>query len=184
MDNSDSIKHLGFSLGTEQAEAFCAALWRQSPNPAHTLAALTALESFLFATVRAAQRSSPEFAAIAALLQRHAAQARAQLLADTSLELQAAMAERSLASVARLHRSLSRNGFGQAAQNAAQNMEPEALHSAAAWAAAWCRDAKARALAASGYPDALDFKGAGILPAEYAAMSDLGAGLTGKKEVS
>ncbi|MBZ0093198.1 MAG: hypothetical protein K8F27_13385 [Sulfuricellaceae bacterium] len=175
---------LGFSLDMEQAEAFCAALWRQSSSPAHTLAALTALESFLLATVRPAQRSAPEFAAIAALLQRRAAQARAQLLADTGVELQAAMAERSLASVARLHRSLSRSGFGQAAQNAAQNIGPDALCSAAAWTSAWCRDAKARALAASGYPDALDFKGAGILPAEYAAMSDLGACLAGKKDVA
>jgi hypothetical protein len=34
-------------------------------------------------------------------------------------------------------------------------------------------DAKARALAASGYPDALDFHKAGVSPLQYAAMSEL-----------
>ncbi len=172
-------KPLNFSFGPEQAEAFCAALQRQSPNPAHTLAALTALESFLLATVHPSQRSGPEFTSIAALLQRHAAQTRAQLLAGARQQLQTAMEAYSVASVTRLHASLSRNGFWQAAQSAGKNTAAEALKSAAAWAAAWCRDAKARALAASGYPDALDFKGAGILPAEYAAMNDLSACLAG-----
>jgi hypothetical protein len=41
------------------------------------------------------------------------------------------------------------------------------------WALAWYSDAKSRALAASGYPDALNFHQAGISPQEYAAMDDV-----------
>lgn len=166
---------LRFSLDTEQAESFCIALWQQSPNPAHILAALTALESFFLATVQTPQRSGMEFTAIVRVLQKHASQAREQLLAAARLELQAAMEARNISGIARLHGSLSRNGFWQAAESAGQNMAAEKARHTADWAALWCRDAKARALAASGYPDALDFKGANVLPADYAAMSDLSA---------
>ncbi len=41
------------------------------------------------------------------------------------------------------------------------------------WASGWLIQAKQRAQQASPYPDAIDFKAAGIDVSEYAAMTDL-----------
>lgn len=77
------------------------------------------------------------------------------------------------AAVTQIHEDLSRNGFWQVAQIAAAKLDAAERTRANAWAHAWCADAKTRALAASGYPDALNFQKAGISATEYAAMTDI-----------
>jgi len=84
-----------------------------------------------------------------------------------------ALAEQSLCDIQRVHNALSRNGFHQIVLSAIHHLSDTALYAAAAWAREWCRDAKARAEAASGFPDALDLRGAGITAGLYAAMTEL-----------
>jgi hypothetical protein len=161
---------LTLSLSPEKLDAWCARM--EMPNAAHTLAVTVALQSFISTMIDPAQHATATETAIKAVLDRHAAQARARLLAENTTAIAAALSKRDSQALSRIHQSMSRRGFELAAKQAIEGMNAEILHATADWVLAWCADAKKRGEAASGFPDALNFELAGIDPAEYAAMKD------------
>lgn len=166
-------RELVLTLTAETVDAYCNDLIRQAPNGGHALTGLVALQSFVAAASPPDSRFAPAYKAIQAVIEARAAGVRERLLEESAAGLARALREANRREVARIHGSLSRNGFWQAAQQAIGLLAADDLASAAAWAQGWCKRAKARAEAASGYPDALDFKRAGIPPAEYAAMTEI-----------
>mgnify|MGYP003477279853 FL=1 len=154
-------------------DAYCRQLGDRARGAGQLLAELMALQAFVSAHVDAVHRASPPYNAIQLIITRHAEVARERLLHASAAELAAALATQATADISRLHGRLSRHGFEEAAQRALPQLEVGILRQAAVWAGDWCRDAERRAQDASGYPDALNFAGAGIQPGDYAAMQDL-----------
>jgi len=164
---------LVLSLTAEGLDAYCRELIRLAPNGGHALAGLVALQSFVTEMAEPGSCINPAYKAAQSVIETHVATTRQRLLNESADGLARAMREADLQAVANIHASLSRNGFWQAAQQAIQKLDENELAAAVAWAKSWCREAKQRAEAASGYPDALDFKKAGIVPEEYTALVEL-----------
>lgn len=160
-------------LTPEKIEAHCRALETQSPTAGHALAALTGLQTCLVSMVPSGDHALPAYRGMMALIEQFAAAARARLLEESAVALAEALRNRSRQEITHIHAALSRNGFMLAAQQAIQKMLPEELVEVTSWAKIWCQDATAKAQAASGYPDALNFQAAGIQPKEYAAMQEI-----------
>jgi hypothetical protein len=171
----------GIRLGLteESAASHCRDIRRRIPGSAHVLAALTALHDFVAEAAVSADRSSPAHRAVLAVILRHAEEARAELLSESAAAIAAALRDQDRPALAKLHRALSRNGFWQAATAAGESLTGTELTTATEWAEAWLKEAKQRGEAASGYPDALDFAGAGIPAEEYAALQDMARCLRG-----
>lgn len=160
-------------LTPETVEGQCRETIKQARSTSHALAALISLQSFIAATSRPSDRHTGSYEAVKAVVENHAVEIRARILAENADALAQAIRLRNLAEIARRHAALSRNGFWQAVLQAIRQFGPDELDAAAAWANDWCRDAKASAQAASGFPDALDFRKAGVSASEYAAMSEI-----------
>ncbi|MGE5027778.1 MAG: hypothetical protein ACM3JK_04825 [Betaproteobacteria bacterium] len=161
-------------LAPDNIEAQCLEAIKQARNASHALAALIALQSFISATIRPSDRFTPAHEAVKAVVDKHAAEIRIRILAEHAEALAEAIRQRNRPEIARIHTALSRNGFWQAAQQAMQQLGEDELATAAEWAKGWCRSAKSSAQSASGFPEALDFRKAGISTTEYAAMTDVG----------
>jgi len=156
----------------QEVETLCAGLWQQFRSPGQILSALVSMQSLL-ALAPPAHRESEPYRNIQAVITRHSETARAQLLAECESRLLAALVHRDTGEITRVHGALSRNGFWQAASAAARRQENSDFAGQTAWLADWCHSARTRAEAASGYPDALDFRAAGVVAEEYAAMQEL-----------
>ena len=165
-------------LTPDTVETQCLEAIKQARNTSHALAALIALQSFISATARPADRYTPAYEAVKAAIEKHAIATRAKILAENANSLATAILQRNRPEIARIHAALSRNGFWQAAQQAISQFRPDDLAASATWAKDWCSEAKTQAQAASGYPDALDFSKAGIAATEYAAMTEISHYLT------
>ncbi|MHB1292004.1 MAG: hypothetical protein ACYCY5_07395 [Sulfuricella sp.] len=160
-------------LTPDTVENQCLEAIKQARNTSHALAALIALQSFIAFTVRPADRYTPAYEAVKAVIEKHAIATRAKILAENADDLAKAIRQRNRSEIAHIHAALSRNGFWQAARQAIGQFRPDDLATAATWAKDWCSEAKKQAQAASGYPDALDFSKAGIAATEYAAMTEI-----------
>jgi len=170
---NSSNNQISLLLSPEIIRAQCLFAIKQARNTSHALATLIALQTFVVSTAQAADRETPALRAIKEIIETHAATLREQLLSDKTLALTHALRAQDCAAITNIHEDLSRNGFWQAAQVAIGELDAAKRAEAKVWAQAWCADAKARALAASGYPDALNFQKAGISVKEYAAMTDI-----------
>ena len=146
---------------------------KQARNSSHALATLIALQSFVASTAQTSDLYTPAYEAIKSIIERHTAELRTLTLLEQADSLGASLQRQDSASIARVHEDISRNGFCRAAQQAIGKLDSATLSAAKKWANHWCIDAKSRALAASGYPDALDFHKANISPQEYAAMTEI-----------
>ena len=160
-------------LSPEIIHAQCLFAIKQARNSSHALATLIALQTFVASTAKPSDRDTPAHKRIKDIITGHAAKLREQLLAEKIHVLTTAMREQDCAALTGTHDDLSRNGFWQAAQVAIAELDAAECAGAKTWTQAWCADAKSRALAASGYPDALNFQKAGISIKEYTAMTDL-----------
>lgn len=167
------MEKLTLLLGPEQAETLCQVLVTQTRHSGQTLAALTAMQSFIAATASPGEQAGKAFQDIRLILEQHIAAARKQVMDDNLARLLGALEEQNLSEIQGVHTALSRNGFHQTVLAAITRLPDEALRAAAAWAAGWHHDARVRASAASPYPDALNLRGAGISPARFAAMAEL-----------
>src|SRR5574340_994753 len=130
MSDSDEIL---LPLSAQRMDKHCADLAAQTPGPGQALAVMVALQSLVAAAVAPAQRFSPAYHAVQAVIGEHAAAARARLLQETSAALAEAVVAQNRPEIMRVHGALSRRGF----------------------------------------------RGAGISPAEYAAMLELNSYLAG-----
>lgn len=167
------MEKLSLHLSPEQVDTQCKILLSQTRLSGQALAALTALQSFISTTADPGEKIGSAYLRIKDLLDQHIAAAREQVMEDNLRRLLLALDEHNLSEIQGVHAALSRNGFHQTVLSAIQRMPESQLRQAADWVAAWHRDAKARAEAASPYPDALDLRGAGISPARFSALSEL-----------
>lgn len=175
---NNQAKTISLLLSPDSTKTQCLFAIKQARNTSHALASLIALQAFIAATAQPSDRDTPAHIAIRKITEGHAATLRAQLLTEQASALAAALLAKDCAGITRIHGELSRNGFWQASQLAVGELDAAERMLAKDWALAWYRDAKSRALAASGYPDALNFHKAGISPLEYAAMHDVSNYLT------
>jgi hypothetical protein len=164
---------ISLHLSPETTHEQCLIAIRQARNTSHALATLIALQSFVTATAQPSDRDTPAHRAIKEIIEGHAAALRTQLMNDHASTLTDAMRAKDCAAITKIHGDFSRNGFWQAAQLAVRKLDAAERRLAMDWAQAWHLDAQSRALAASGYPEALNFQKAGISPQEYAALTDL-----------
>lgn len=169
------MEPLKLFLSAPQAEAYCQGVLDRTRQPAQALASLTAVQAFIAETADPGEQSRAVYRDLKNILDSHVATARARVMEENLTLLLPALAERDLCAIQRVHAALSRNGFHQTVLASLQRLSETALRDASGWVTEWRRDAKARAEAASGYPDALDLRGAGIAPGLYAAMSELDA---------
>lgn len=167
-DNQISLK-----LTPDTTHAHCLFIIQQARNTSHALASLIALQSFVVAMAQAADIESAAFRVIKGIINGHLANLRAELLGEQASALSAALLATDCTAITRIHTDTSRNAFWQATQTATLKLDVAEKSRISEWAQNWHSDAKSRALAASGYPDALNFQKAGISPQEYAAMTDL-----------
>lgn len=167
------METLALLLTPSKTDAYCQALLDRTRQPGQALAALSAVQAFIAAAADPGQQAGAVYLDLKRILDGHVAAARARVMEENLALLLPALAERNLCDIQRVHAALSRNGFHQTVLAALQRLSDAALPTAAVWVAEWRRDAQARAEAASGYPDALDLRGAGIPPGLYAAMAEL-----------
>lgn len=166
-------KNISLLLSPDSTQTQCLFAIKQARNTSHALATLIALQAFIAATAQPSDRDTPAHMSIKKIIEGHAATLRAQLLTEQASALAAAMRAKDCAAITRIHGELSRNGFWQASRLAIGELDAAERMTAKDWALAWYSDAESRAVAASGYPDALNFQKAGISPQEYAGMNDV-----------
>lgn len=167
------MEMLKLLLSPEQAETHCQVLVTQTRHSGQTLAALTALHAFINATARPDEQTCGVHNDIKRIFEQHIAAARNSVMEDNLVRLLDALGEQNLGDIQSVHAALSRNGFHQTVLSAIRQLPEAKLRAAADWVADWQQHARARAAAASPYPDALDLRGAGISAASFAAMSEL-----------
>lgn len=159
-------------ISATQIEQYCADLCRGSANVSRKHASLIALEGIISRYSSTDTYSAP-FYKILSIIQGYSEQTRELLLKAYADQLIPALVEQNPQTISRIHESLSRNGFDLILDRVLNNFNVQHLASLKKWSDGWCAEAETSALAASGFPDALDFKSAGISLADYRAMSEL-----------
>ena len=152
---------------------FCDQLAERTRSPQSALAGLAAIDSLLTHAVHPDDLAREPFEALKHLLAERAEGLREALIEENAERLAAALRAQSAAEVTRLHEALSREGFWNCARRTASGLDPAVWREARAWVTEWCGESRRRAAAASPYPDALNFRKAGIDPARYTAMEEL-----------
>jgi hypothetical protein len=160
-------------LTPDTMQAHCLFAIQQARNTSHSLASLIALQSFIAAMAQASDLNTPAFGVIKGIINGHISNLRTALQDEQVRALDAALRATDCAAITKIHLDLSRNAFWQSAQTAMQELDEKEITRISDWVQTWHTNAQARALAASGYPDALNFKKAGISVQEYTAMTDL-----------
>jgi len=168
---SDQEK-ITLTLTVPEVERFCKEVMQGSANAARKHATLVALEGFV-ARHAGADSHTPCFNAIQARIRAFAEETRKELLAHSARELAAALERADRHALGRIHSSLSRNGFSQVLNAALEPLDNIQRFKILAWLRAWKAQAETAAREASGYPDAMNFKGAGVDLKEYTAISDI-----------
>lgn len=164
--------HLDLTVTASQLETFCEQLLARSRDVVKTHEALITLETFI-KVFAAGQQGSEGYTAVEALISRYTEQTRQQLLQQKSVELLRALQGRNIQAVAAVHTPLSRNGFYLMLQALVADLSSADIQQLHAWAAGWTVNAKQNADQHSAYPDAPDFRAAGIVLEEYLAMVDV-----------
>lgn len=181
--NSDSAvaaatdKPMSLQISTRQIERYCAEICQGSANTGRKHAALIALEGFIVRHT-ATDKYSDQFNQIVATIQRYAEQTRIELLSEYADKLLITLTNRDRTGLATIHQAVSRNGFDQLLDQALAKLSPSQWPAIKQWNDEWLQNAEAKARLASGYPDALNLKDAGIQMDEYRAMTELKRKLT------
>ncbi len=163
---------LDISIEYSQLDKFCRQLITRSRDIAKTHDALITLETFINNFGRSKQ-GSDDYKVIESLMKTFTNQTREQLLQQRTRELLQALREQNTHTVASIHTPLSRNGFYLILQAATKQLDPAETHTVKQWALAWTQQAKQKADELSQFPDAPDFKAAGIALKTYLAMVDV-----------
>jgi hypothetical protein len=170
MDSTNAIR---LHLTVSGVDAYCCELSRRSPTLEKRVAAIDAIITFVSSQTDAGERAKAEFLSIKQTLLDHVEQAREALLDERAQRLRRALQAQNVPSTAFLYTSLSRDAFWTLLQRVEQQLDAAALSALRGWASGWLAQAKQRGQQVSSYPDAIDFKSAGIDVSEYSAMSDL-----------
>lgn len=158
-------------LSPARLARFCRQAAGRARDTGDALRGLTLLQAFIGTHV--ADPTQPACRTARAALDAEIEALRARLLGEHRAALARALADRDGAAVAASFTALSRSGFREAAAQAWAGLAAPARAGAADWLNAWCDDARRRAAAAGRYPDALDFKAAGIAAETFLALDEL-----------
>lgn len=169
MTDSHSIN---IKISTTELQDFCNLILKRSRDITKTHDALITLESFISIFARPAH-GTVEYAAIEASIKEITEASRKRLLEKYTQELINSLKRCNISGLTLVHTPLSRNGFYQILQQAIQQLSDDDIRLVMLWSENWLNEAKERGQKASGYPDAMNFKKAGISIEEFQAMSDI-----------
>lgn len=163
---------ININISAAELEKFCNKLIKRSRDIAKTHDALITLEAFI-ALYSEASHSSEEYQQVESAIKSITEISREKLLNKNTDDLVNALKQCNVMSLAAIHTPLSRNGFYQILQVAIARLSDDDIRLIMYWSANWVKEAKSMAEQASGFPDAMDFKEAGISIEEFQAMSDI-----------
>lgn len=159
------------TLSPSRLADFYRQLRQRARDPAQALQQLTTAQALI--GLGNDHRDHPAYHQARQDLEEQLEQAREELLAWHAQRLRTALQEQDSAAIAQCFRALSRSGFSECVSLSWQQLAPAARDQCGLWLEDWCRDALQRATAASRYPDAPDFRAAGVDLETYLAMTDL-----------
>lgn len=151
--------------------AFCHQLRQRSGDAALALHALTAVQSLLGICVDNPEH--PGYVQARRHLDGHLEELRGTLVAQHAALIGMALRTRDCNALLRTFQALSRSGFAVAAVQAWESLDSPQRAAAFRWLSDWTQDARQRAQAASRYPDAPDFRAAGIALDSFLMMEEL-----------
>jgi len=169
MNELQSIK---LSVSSADLESFCQKLLKRSRDITKTHDALVTLESFI-SIFGQASHGTKEYELIETTIKAITENSRELLLEKNTQDLIKSLKQCNITSLANIHTPLSRNGFYQILQTAISDLTDDDIRLVMIWSGNWVKEARQLAEEASGYPDAMDFKKAGISIEEFQAMSDI-----------
>ena len=169
---NQSTQKITLSVSTVELEKFCNKLLKRSRDISKTHEGLSTLEAF-FTVFGKAEHGTSEYFAVEGILKSFSEITRQQLLDERTGQLSDALKEQDINKISSIYIPLSRSGFFSILETAVNRMTQEEIMTLTPWVLAWTNDAKRQAEQASGYPDALDFKKAGINIEEYQTMVDI-----------
>jgi hypothetical protein len=165
-------KAINLKVDEIELEAFCKKIIKRSRDITKTHDALITLETFISLFGKASHGTN-EYYAIEETIKSLTEQTRQQVLKENADKLIKALCTADINAVTSVHTPLSRNGFYKILEIAINHLSAQDSKTAANWSVNWVNEAKQKAELASGYPDALDFKTAGISIDQYQAMADV-----------
>lgn len=158
-------------LSPARLDDFCRQLRQRTPDPALALQLLTTLQAFI--GVCAVDPSAPGYQRARGELDKHLEELRAALLDHHAARIGMALRLCDTDALARSFTALSRSGFADAATRAGAVLADADRTAVLHWLSGWLEDARRRADAASRYPDAPDFRAAGVALETYLALKEL-----------
>lgn len=159
------------TLSPSRLADFYRQLRQRARDPAQALQQLTTAQALI--GLGNDHRDHPIYRQARQDLEEQLEQVREELLAWHAQRLSTALQEQDSAAIAQCFHALSRSGFSECVSLSWQQLAPAARDQCGLWLEDWCRDAQQRATAASHYPDAPDFRAAGVDLETYLAMTDL-----------
>ena len=168
----NDLKPIKISISSTDLESFCNKLLKRSRDITKTHDALVTLESFI-SIFGQASHGTKEYELIESTIKAITEKSRFLLLEKNTQDLVKSLKQCNVISLANIHTPLSRNGFYQILQTAISKLTDDDIRQVMIWSENWVKEAKQLAEEASGYPDAMDFKKAGISIEEFHAMSDI-----------
>ena len=173
-DNSSGhdILKISLSVSTDELEKFCNKLIKRSRDISKTHDSLSTIEAFIAVFGKAAHGSN-EYYAIEHIIKKASEETRQKLLEEKSIALINALKKQDIVVITKIYTPLSRSGFTQILEIASGQFNQGEIANLQLWSADWVSTMKKKAEQASGYPDALDFKKAGINIEEYHAICDV-----------
>jgi len=163
---------INLRITPESITKYCHEIMQGSTNTGRKHAAITALEGFI-ARHAGADGYTPVYEQVQEIIRNSAAETRSRLLSENGAALAPALRQQNRSEIARVYGSVSRNGFEQVLLEAVQHLTEQDRQYIVEWVGDWCLSSETAARQASGYPDAMDFRKAGIEILEYTALSHI-----------
>jgi len=168
----NDLQPIKLSISSTDLDIFCNQLLKRSRDITKTHDALVTLESFI-SIFSQDSHATNEYQLIESTIKKITEKSRNLLLEKNTQDLVKSLQQCNVASLTNIHTPLSRNGFYQILQIAISKLTDDDIRLLMIWSENWVKEAKQLAEDASGYPDAMDFKKAGISIEEFHAMNDI-----------
>lgn len=150
---------------------FCHQLRRRSGDAARALHALSTVQALLGHCID--DPTHPGYAQARRHLDLQLEELRTELIAQHAAQIGLALHAHDTGALLGSFQSLSRSGFAAAVTQAWESLGRPQRADARNWLAGWTQAARQRAQSASRYPDAPDFRAAGIALDDYLVMEEL-----------
>jgi len=169
MSNNTSIN---ITVDADKLNDFCQKLLERSRDISKTHDALITLETFISVFGRPSHGTA-EYKTIEDTINKITEFSRQALLKKSTSELIDALKLCDAKSITSIHTPLSRNGFYTILQTSIENLSDDDIRLLMLWSGNWVKEATEMAEEASGFPDSMNFKKAGISIEEFHAISDI-----------